>query len=68
MAVFIRNVTATTRVVDGDALLAPRTLERIVAAVMDALEDHKADESSRVRDTRIGGACCDACESGEGGR
>ena len=68
MAVFVRNVTATARMMDGDALLTPRTLEQIVAAVLEALDAHQADQHSRAQDTRIGGACCDGCASEERGR
>ena len=61
----VREVTGTLHVVDGDALLTGPMLERIVTAVLAALGEARRDDESRRRDTRIGGACCDGCESGE---
>ncbi len=49
------------RVMDGESLLTPQILERIVAAVMAAMETEHRDREARMRDTRIGG-CCDCCE------
>ncbi len=57
----IREVTGTMRVMDGDSLLTPPILERIVAAVMAAMEGEQRDRDARRRDTHIG-SCCDACE------
>jgi hypothetical protein len=71
MDVRIHDVVARMQVVDGDALLTPQLLARIVSAVSQAMAEAKADEHSRKRDTRIGGAggCCDGCgESGEHGQ
>ena len=62
MGAHVKSVVATMRVVDGDALLSPAVLERIVDAVLEALERHKAGEQSRSQDTKMGGACCDACD------
>jgi hypothetical protein len=42
MDVNIGEVVSTVRVVDGDALLAPRTLEQIVQAVLRAVEEREA--------------------------
>ena len=39
MQVEINEVVSTVRAVDGDALLAPQTLTRIVTAVMKAMEE-----------------------------
>lgn len=65
MTVFVRNVAATARVMDAEALLSPQVLDRIVGAVLEALEGRKADEHSRAQDTKIGGASCGGCNSGE---
>lgn len=54
----IREVVGTMRVVDGEALLSPQIMERIVAAVLQAMHGEQRDEEARKRDTRIGAACC----------
>ena len=51
MDVEIGNVTSTVRTVDGDTLLAPKTLDKIVRAVLEALMDHEA-HSKRVHAER----------------
>ena len=60
MATRVRKVNATMRVVDGESLLSPQLMDRIVAAVMEALDSSHEDERSRRRDTKIG-ACCGSC-------
>ncbi|MCK0509723.1 hypothetical protein [Aromatoleum buckelii] len=57
----IREVTGTMRVVDSESLLTPSILERIVAAVMAAMESEQRDREAHRRDTHIGGGC-NACE------
>jgi hypothetical protein len=49
------------KVVDGDALLTGPLLEKIVAAVVQALNAERRDEQRRKKDTQIGGACCESC-------
>jgi hypothetical protein len=66
MSVRIHDVTARMSIVDGDSLLTPQLMARIVAAVTQALEASRADEKSRQRDTKVGG-CCSACDDGERG-
>lgn len=44
MPVEIGEVTSTVRAVDGDALLSPRVLQRIVAAVTRAMADGEAHD------------------------
>jgi hypothetical protein len=61
----IREVTGTVRVMDGESLLTPSVMERIVAAVMQAIDGEHRDRDRRRRDTRIGGSCCDGCEGKE---
>lgn len=56
----IHEINATMRVVDGESLLSPQLMQRIVRAVMEALEAGRDDDRSRRRDTRIGGSCCGA--------
>lgn len=48
MEVEIGDVMSTVRAVDGDALLAPETLEKIVRAVLLALRDRE-EHRERVR-------------------
>ena len=64
----VREVLGTVRVVDGESLLAPALLERIVSAVLQAIGEERRDDRSRRRDTRIGGACGDDCAGGEEAR
>ena len=65
MGVRVRRMNATMRVVDGESLLTPQLLDRIVTAVMEALDAQEGDERSRRRDTRLGGAG-PSCEDGDG--
>lgn len=51
MEVEIGEVSSTVRSVDGDALLSPRVLQRIVAAVTAALRDG-GDRERRAHDER----------------
>ena len=48
MDVHIGEIVSTVRAVDGDALLAPQTLEKIVQAVLRAVEERDA-HARRVR-------------------
>jgi len=63
----IREVVANTQVVDGDALLTPIVMARIVTAVMAAMKATRNDDEARQRDTRIGGAgaCCHGQDKGQ---
>lgn len=55
MQVEINEVVSTVRAIDGDALLAPQTLQRIVATVLQALQEVEA-HSQRVRaETQVSG-------------
>jgi hypothetical protein len=51
MEVNIEDVVSTIHVVDGDSLLAPKTLEKILRAVMEAMrlreEHHKRAQAER---------------------
>ena len=65
MNVRIHDIVAQTQVVDGDSLLTPHVMARIVAAVMQALQAQGEDDKARRRDTQLAGsACCD----GHGGK
>jgi hypothetical protein len=51
MEVEIGNVVSSVRAVDTDSLLEPQTMERIVRAVLQALNERE-DHRKRVRDER----------------
>jgi hypothetical protein len=44
MPVDIQEISSTVRMVDGDNLLEPRTLQRIVQLVIQAMEDRERHE------------------------
>jgi len=55
MEVQIGDLASTVRAVDGDSLLTPQTLEKIVRAVLQAVNDQEA-HAKRVRvETRVTG-------------
>ena len=58
MQVEINQVVSTVRAVDGDALLAPQTLARIVSAVLQALDDVESHRQRVNVETQVtsGGA------------
>jgi hypothetical protein len=53
MDVRIQNVTGTVHAVSGDALLSPAVLERILAAVLAALDEQRLRERRLRSDTRV---------------
>ncbi len=53
MQVEISEVVSTVRAVDGEALLSPQTLHRIVTAVLHALEDVSAHRQRARNETRV---------------
>ena len=61
----VREVLGTMRIVDGESLLTASVVERLVIAVMEAMEGNHRDDSARRRDTRIGGSCCSGCAQEE---
>ena len=67
MQVRIRDVVANTQVVDGDALLTPMVMARIVSAVMASIKATQDDDKARQRDTHVGGAgkCCHGQDKGQ---
>lgn len=60
----IREAAVSMRVVDGESLLTPALLERIVEAVQAAAARQQEHEEARRRDTRLSAGC--GCESGNG--
>ena len=67
MQIRIKDVVANTQVVDGDALLTPLVMARIVTAVMASIKATTEDDKARQRDTHIGGAdkCCHGQDKGQ---
>jgi hypothetical protein len=63
----VREATVNLSAVDGESLLSPQLLARVVSAVLDALAARREGEASRRRDTHVPCACqhggCDAGES-----
>jgi len=55
MQVEINEVVSTVRAMDGDALLTPQTLNRIVTAVLKALQDVEAHRARVSAETKVTG-------------
>jgi hypothetical protein len=55
MEVNISEVVSTVRAVDGDSVLAPETLARIVRAVMQAMNERDEHRSRVHAEQRISG-------------
>ena len=65
MQVEINEVVSTVRALDGDALLAPQTLTRIVNAVMKAMEEVESHRHRVRAETQVTGGV--AAEQRKGG-
>jgi len=55
MEVQIGDLASTVRAVDGDSLLTPQTLEKIVRAVLEAVNDQEAHAKRVGAETRVSG-------------
>lgn len=53
MEVQINEIASTVRAVDGEALLAPQTMEKILRAVMHALEEREAHQQRVQAEQRV---------------
>jgi len=62
MDVHIGEVVSTVRAVDGDALLEPRTLEKIVNAVLRAVREEEEHRARMWAERRITGGVRDEQE------
>ena len=65
----VREAAVTMSAVDGESLLSPQLMTRLVAAVLAALAAQRESEASRRRDTRVGAGCCGddgGCDGGSG--
>lgn len=54
MDVEIGEVVSTVRAVDGDGLLAPQTLDRIVRAVLRVVDERDAHRQRVAAERRVG--------------
>ena len=55
MEVEIGNVVSNVRAVDGDSLLTPKTLEKIVRTVLQAIDDQEKHRKRVSAERRITG-------------
>jgi hypothetical protein len=55
MDVEINEVVSTVRAVDGQALLSPQLLRRLVEAMMQAVNDHREHEERTQKENRVTG-------------
>jgi hypothetical protein len=53
----VREVAVTMSAVDGESLLSPQLMQRVVSAVLAALAAQREGEESRRRDTAVGADC-----------
>jgi hypothetical protein len=65
MQVEIQEIVSTVRTVDGESLLAPQTLARIVAAVLAAMEARTAHDERWRAETRVTGGVAHEQAEGE---
>jgi hypothetical protein len=53
ISVHVQHAIGTVRATDGDALLAPRTLEQIVQAVLVAMDERQLRDARAKADTSV---------------
>jgi len=53
MDIHIENAIGTVRAVDGDSLLSPQTLERIICAVLNAIDERQLRKDRSKADTSV---------------
>lgn len=64
MNVSIGEVSSTVRAVDGESLLSPQILERIVGAVVKAIRDGGDQEARAAAERKITGGVSDERDAG----
>ena len=62
MDIHINELVSNVRAVDGDVLLEPRTLEKIVDAVLQAVRDQEEHRARTRAERRIAGGVRDERE------
>lgn len=55
MEVEISELKSTIRAVDGDSLLSPQTMEKILRLVLQAVHDHEAHQQRAQAERRVTG-------------
>lgn len=63
----VREASVTMSAVDGESLLSPQLMARVVSAVLAALSAQRESEASRRRDVRVGDCGCGGGDDGEHG-
>jgi hypothetical protein len=53
MEVHVKNAIGTVKAVDGDALLSPQTLERIIYAVLSSMDERQLRKDRSKADTSV---------------
>ena len=53
MDIHIENAIGTVMAVDGDSLLSPQTLERIISAVLSAVDERQLRKDRSKADTSV---------------
>jgi hypothetical protein len=53
----VREVAVSMSAVDGESLLSPQLMQRVVSAVLAALAAQREGEESRRRDVSVGADC-----------
>ena len=53
----VREASVTMSAVDGESLLSPQLMARVVSAVLSALSAQRESDASRRRDVSVGGGC-----------
>jgi hypothetical protein len=64
MEININEMTSTVRTVDSDALLAPETMKRIVAAVLEAVRERDEHRDRVDSERRVGSVWAEQVEGG----
>jgi hypothetical protein len=53
MDIHIENAIGTVNAIDGDSLLSPQTLERIICAVLNAMDERQLRKDRTIADTSV---------------
>jgi hypothetical protein len=53
MDIHIENAIGTVKAIDGDSLISPQTLERIISAVLNAMDERQLRKDRTTADTSV---------------